>query len=472
MKGDKNMKKTLLFHTEDWHEPLKNEDIISYFDITYKVINENYQNKFGTFILLEATKPLSQEELAHWKMEKGADPHPDRPYELVKTISIPYFSNQLTPVGYLIRNRTTQETKGYTFRQAWALIHKKGTTNAQAIVSQRAQFTSHLIDTIDELPSADSLYWKVPAYNDRGLPYAAYTDELEWELNRTAKSIARIRLSSRIRKVKQSLSSPFSINKETSRLKKWMSEANHLTVLTGAGISTLSGIPDFRSFSNGIWTSQPNLLTKLNQETFNQDPKLFWTYYKLLINAIFKDIVPFQNHPPSLMAAINCLLPNIGHYLFTSLESRGKDVTIITQNVDRLHQKAGSKQVHEVHGNFFQYTCPTCSRVYGLEYIINSKFPTCNDCKSIIRPNLVFFGDSLQNYEKALQTLKQTDLFIVMGTSLEVSPVNQIPFIIKETTTAKTAIINGTPTPIDSHFDIVINGNIEEICTMLQANKK
>ncbi|OZM56464.1 hypothetical protein CIB95_11860 [Lottiidibacillus patelloidae] len=454
-------KNTLVFAKNDWHEPLTNGKHIDYYGEEYVVIDESYTNNYGTFVLLQSTSPF-EDDTSLWTVTKGIEAHPNNRYEFIKAISVPTFPNQMQAVGYLLKDKQSGESKAYSYREAFRIIHQNGATNAYATTSRLKNFTTQLIDTIDCLPAMDSTFWKVPAYNDNGEPYSVFTPALEKELKQRINTTINMRIGQRVRKLKSQITTSYT-NEEITKLNELIKTANKITVLSGAGISTLSGIPDYRSMLEGIWRKDPDLIKQLNQAKFENSPASFWQTFHQLIQNITNGIVPFENHKNSLQMTIEAMKPNIAHELFAKLETHGKDVTIITQNVDHLHSKAGSKHVFEIHGNFYKYFCPTCMSKYTFEYILKDKLPKCG-CGAIIRPDLVFFGDEVQHLSDAMARAKNSDLFIVIGSSLNVSPINQLPHFINQYTNAKSVIINGHKTQLDNQFDLVINGDIEDIC--------
>lgn len=229
-----------------------------------------------------------------------------------------------------------------------------------------------------------------------------------------------------------------------------LKQAQQIAVLTGAGISTESGIPDFRS-DEGLWNRHTQ--HKLSMGYFYYDPKDFWQFYKQLFS--LKVAETFQ--------------PNAGHRFLVDLETRGKQVTIITQNIDGLHQKAGSTHVYEVHGNAKGAYCPACMTPYSLDYIMKFELPVCTNeyCKEILRPNIVLFGDAVKELESSIAAVENSELLIVMGSSLQVSPVNQLVPIAHSDAERSLLLINRDPTDFDGMFDVVIHAQIGETVNRL-----
>ncbi|MBS2968173.1 NAD-dependent protein deacylase [Metabacillus sp. KIGAM252] len=236
------------------------------------------------------------------------------------------------------------------------------------------------------------------------------------------------------------------------QLVNWLDEAKVISVMTGAGISTESGIPDFRS-SKGLWTEDLSRTEVMSRSYFERHPKSFWKY--------FKDIFQTKLSPGHK--------PNKGHLFLRELEAMGKEVHIFTQNVDGLHQKAGSCNVYNMHGSIQTAECPKCKSVYGLDHIHEKEVPRCSSvlasgspCDFILKPDVVLFGDMVQHMEAIYHTVDRSELLLVMGTSLEVYPVNQIPKDFRYRGNKKMVLINREPTRLDHLFDLVIHASIGE----------
>ncbi|WP_430697392.1 NAD-dependent protein deacylase [Metabacillus mangrovi] len=233
-------------------------------------------------------------------------------------------------------------------------------------------------------------------------------------------------------------------------LSGWLEEANRISVMTGAGVSTESGIPDFRS-SRGLWTEDLSRTEVMSRSYFMSHPEKFWFYFK----EIFQTKLSSQH------------LPNRGHLFLKRLEELGKDVSIFTQNVDGLHEKAGSGKVYNMHGSIQTAACPECGASYGLDHIHEEDVPRCSSrtetgekCGTILKSDVVLFGDFVQHMEEIYSSVDQSDLLIVMGTSLEVYPVNQIPKDFRYRGNKKMVLINREPTRLDHLFDLVIHDSI------------
>jgi NAD-dependent deacetylase len=233
-----------------------------------------------------------------------------------------------------------------------------------------------------------------------------------------------------------------------------LGNCKRIAVLTGAGISTPSGIPDFRSPDSGLW-EQYNPLEVASLATFRYKPEAFFHWL----------------HP--LARKIINAHPNPAHTALAKLEETGQDITIITQNIDSLHQKAGSSQVLEVHGNLRTLTCTSCfnqevSDPYMDAYISEHTIPKCPKCGHLLKPDVVLMGEQLpaRTWLKALETSKHCDLMIVAGSSLEVLPVAGLPMRAIENG-AHLMVINHSTTYIDVRADIVFHENVAEILPLI-----
>jgi NAD-dependent deacetylase len=225
--------------------------------------------------------------------------------------------------------------------------------------------------------------------------------------------------------------------------------ANFAVALTGAGISTPSGIPDFRSPKSGLWEGVDPLVVA-SIYGFRQDPQAFydWIYplTELTIHA----------------------QPNPAHYALATLENHGKLKGVITQNIDVLHTRAGNHIVHELHGQFREATCIHCFTVYAAESIIQQflfdhQVPHCPNCGGVIKPNVILFGEQLpvRPFLAAQDLARKADLMLVVGTSLEVAPASELPMLAQRNG-AKIIIINLESTHLDNAASVVIHANAAE----------
>lgn len=220
-------------------------------------------------------------------------------------------------------------------------------------------------------------------------------------------------------------------------------QANHITVLSGAGISTASGIPDFRS-PNGIYSKVNNVEYLLSETYYATHPKDFWISFK----GIF------------LMERMQQYEPNLAHTMLAELEAVGKKVTIITQNVDGLHRKAGSHHILEAHGSIDHAHCPKCKRHYDLSYVMTEQISRCEHDKFILKPDVVLFGGIVRHLPEAYEASEQCDLFLTLGSSLQVYPVKELPFYANRAVGPQLAIINYEATKLDYLFDMVIHDDL------------
>jgi NAD-dependent deacetylase len=219
--------------------------------------------------------------------------------------------------------------------------------------------------------------------------------------------------------------------------------------LTGAGISTPSGIPDFRSADSGLWEKyDPFEVASLS--AFRYYPEKFFEWMRPLARGM-------QN-----------ALPNPAHVGLARLQKAGFLKTIITQNIDYLHQRAGATHVLEVHGSMQTLTCTQCYRQYAAAafsgpYLDHGIIPHCPDCGSILKPDVILFGEQLpaRTWLAAQEAVNQCDLMIVAGSSLEVLPVAGLPMRALDHG-AHLIVINQTPTYIDLRADIVFSMDVAE----------
>ena len=205
--------------------------------------------------------------------------------------------------------------------------------------------------------------------------------------------------------------------------------------LTGAGISTESGIPDFRS-PTGIWaTVDPRELASLS--AFRRDPERVWTFYRLRVRMLTE------------------AEPNAAHRSLAELERRGLLAAVVTQNIDLLHERGGSREVVEVHGSIRSSSCPRCGQRCTLAEVLeqlagSEAAPRCPACATILKPDVVFFEEMLpvDAIDRAYELARQAGLLLVVGSSLEVWPVAELPSVTKAAG-GEVAIVNVGPTSFD-----------------------
>jgi NAD-dependent deacetylase len=209
-------------------------------------------------------------------------------------------------------------------------------------------------------------------------------------------------------------------------------------VLTGAGLSTESGIPDFRSKGTGLWEKIDPMEALSTNVLYGNPEKFYRTGFKIL-------------------TGMKGAKPNKAHLILAKMEKEGLISAVITQNIDNLHYDAGSKNIMEVHGNIRTGHCVKCRKTYGFnvieEKVANGEIPPLCTCGGMMRPDVVFFGDSLPDcFNKAWEISSRCDLMIVIGSSLQVGPVNYLPSLAK-----KLVIINKGDTMYDRRADVLCN---------------
>ena len=245
---------------------------------------------------------------------------------------------------------------------------------------------------------------------------------------------------------------------EIEILENLIAASKHITALTGAGISTESGIPDYRSPGKGLWEKMDMSVVSL--DGFLDDPSRYYSYamemYEIRSGAE----------------------PNDAHYLLARLEKAGLLKGVVTQNVDGLHHAAGSSEVHELHGSLRQAVCMNCHLLSPMDDAMKRVFsgenpPICAECGGVLKPNAVFFGEALPKvpWEESVELVKNSDLLLTIGSSLQVSPANILPDLAIKSG-AKLIIMNLTPTPYDSDAELVIREKIGEFSGIFIKNSK
>ncbi len=227
-------------------------------------------------------------------------------------------------------------------------------------------------------------------------------------------------------------------------------KANSAVVLTGAGISTPSGIPDFRSEVTGLWSrDEPMEVASLN--TFRTDPERFFVWFRPLANKIFY------------------AEPNPAHVALAELEKAGRVHCIITQNIDTLHHRAGSKNVIEMHGTLRTLSCTQCfhqaeAQQYLKSFVEQGKLPYCEECDGLMKPDAILYGEQLpqQAWYDAQQDSRQCDLMLVAGSSLEVLPVAGLPMQAIDRG-AHLVILNNSTTYLNVRADVTIRDDLAEV---------
>ncbi len=232
-----------------------------------------------------------------------------------------------------------------------------------------------------------------------------------------------------------------------------LQKARYAVAFTGAGVSTESGIPDFRSPGSGLW-EQHNPMEIASIGGFRSNPARFYEFWRWRF------------------AKLADALPNITHTVLAELEAHGYLKSVITQNIDNLHHQASSKRVLEVHGNFTRGLCIGCKKTYTIQEIFikveRQRIPLCDDCKSLLKPDVVLFGELLTpDFDRALEEIERCDLLLVLGTSLEVYPVAALVPQAKRHG-AQIAIMNRDKTPFDSIADLVIQSELQSVMLQLR----
>ena len=238
------------------------------------------------------------------------------------------------------------------------------------------------------------------------------------------------------------------------RLKKIIDESDNVVFFGGAGVSTESNIPDFRS-EKGLYKAQTEYGRSpeemLSHSFFVNHTETFFDYYKK--NLIYKDA-----------------RPNKAHRALAKLEAQGKLKAVVTQNIDGLHQKAGNKKVYELHGSTLRNYCMKCHQYYDLDYIMDEYHckggvPICPVCGGIIKPDVVLYEEMLDEdtIDKAVTAISKADVLIIGGTSLVVYPAAGF---VRYFRGSHLVLINKQETPYDSHADLVIHDSIGKVMDM------
>lgn len=242
-------------------------------------------------------------------------------------------------------------------------------------------------------------------------------------------------------------------NYEFDRIKRIVDEAENVVFFGGAGVSTESGIPDFRG-SGGLYTGAEGDVSPeeiLHVKYFIEHPEKFYEYYKA--NMLYPNA-----------------LPNPAHYALARLEEQGKLSGVITQNIDGLHQAAGSKNVIELHGTVDRNICLHCGKVFSQQYVQKSNgVPRCDECGHMIRPDIVLYGEALDSdpFYAAQELIYYADVLIVGGTSLRVAPASTL---VQDFEGEHLIIVNYDPTPYDALAEYVLNDSIADVLDYIVNN--
>ena len=234
-----------------------------------------------------------------------------------------------------------------------------------------------------------------------------------------------------------------------NKIAELIKNSKNMVVLTGAGVSTGSGIPDFRTPGKGLWEKvDPYEVTSI--DAFHENPKRFYHFYRPRIEML------------------SCVSSNPAHIAIAQLEKMGFAKCLITQNIDNLHRKAGSKRMIKIHGNLDEAICTKCKSVISSTKLLKKLdtsqdgVPYC-DCGGIFKPNVILFGEMLPHLDEAINISSMADLLLVVGSSLQVSPVNLLPQYCLENG-GKLIIVNFMSTHLDHLAEITIK---EDVCLFL-----
>lgn len=239
------------------------------------------------------------------------------------------------------------------------------------------------------------------------------------------------------------------MQQELETLKKWVDNSDNIVFFGGAGVSTESGIPDFRSV-DGLYNQQYDYPpeTILSHTFFRRNTEEFYRFYR------------------AKMLALDAK-PNAAHKKLAQWEQEGKLKAVVTQNIDGLHQAAGSKMVYELHGSVHRNYCQKCGAFYDARYMLESKgIPKCEKCGGIIKPDVVLYEEGLDDATMggAIRAISHADVLIIGGTSLTVYPAAGL---IDYYNGNKLVLINKSVTPMDSRADLLVQGPIGEIFSQL-----
>jgi NAD-dependent deacetylase len=246
----------------------------------------------------------------------------------------------------------------------------------------------------------------------------------------------------------------------TSKVRAWIDQARRIVVLTGAGISTDSGIPDFRG-PNGVWTKNPQAEKAATIQHYIGDPAVREQAWKTRVSSPAWDAQP-----------------NAGHRAIVELERRGKLLAVVTQNVDELHQRAGTSPplVIEVHGSMYRSACWECGDERAMSETLErvragEPDPSCELCGGILKSATISFGQALvpEVIDRAMDAADEADLLLAVGSSLSVYPAaNVVPRA--RFAGARVVIVNAEPTPFDDIADAVLRGSISDILPAITSN--
>lgn len=240
-------------------------------------------------------------------------------------------------------------------------------------------------------------------------------------------------------------------NPSVAKLKEWIEESDNIVFFGGAGVSTESGIPDFRS-ENGIYNTVHKYKVRpeeiLSHSFFMRDPETFYDFYRSTLVA-------------------DGVKPNAAHLALAKLEKIGKLKALITQNIDGLHQAAGSNNIYELHGTMARNYCMRCGAEYDMEFMVKAEgVPHCTKCGGIIKPDVVLYEEPLDGevIEGAVEAIVNADVLIIGGTSLNVYPAAGF---ISYYEGRKMVLINRDATPYDDRCDLLIRDSIGKVLSLV-----
>jgi NAD-dependent deacetylase len=247
------------------------------------------------------------------------------------------------------------------------------------------------------------------------------------------------------------------VSERADRVAELLAGSSNAVVLTGAGVSVPSGIPDFRTPGTGLW-EKVDPMEVAHIDVFRRDPDRFWTFYG------------------NRFATLDDKRPNPAHEAIAELERRGLIRGVITQNIDRLHRKAGSQRIVEVHGSIEHSVCLTCGAREGIDRVLEKlqagmATPRCDACDMPLKPDVVLFGEFLpeQAMSDAYALASEADLMLAIGSSLEVYPVASLPGVTLEAG-GRLALVTQGPTTYDRQADVKLSGDVvDELEAVLAA---
>ena len=240
--------------------------------------------------------------------------------------------------------------------------------------------------------------------------------------------------------------------KRIEKFNELIKNAKKIVFFGGAGVSTESGIPDFRS-KDGLYNTMGVKFEKyspeylLSRDCLRKEPEVFFEFYRQKMNC-------------------EGIEPNIAHKVLAKMEAAGKLTSVITQNIDGLHQKAGSKAVYELHGSVYRNTCMRCKKHYMLHELPQTAVPYCTECGGLIKPDVVLYEEPLEDkvWNNAIRAIKEADMLIVGGTSLSVYPAAGL---IRYFSGKHLVLINKSITQYDIYADLVIHDSLGNIFAAL-----